>query len=802
MRPRFPTRSCGAAVALAAILLSGSVRSQVPSPVGQWDFDDTRHPLAATTGQDLVLSGSQQLIPGPGPDNHAVRVGVGTHYLCTHGIAPEGPGSLVNRYSLLFDFRIPQVGPWYCFFQTDPANGNDGDCFIRANSGTIGVSQTGYSGIAARVGAWQRLIVSVDNAAGRYRIYLDGNLILDGTPQAIDGRFALAPTLLLFADENGEDAPIDIARVAIYDRSLTAAEAAELGGFSGEGGGNAEFVTPPYLQNVKPDGITVMWELDAWAEAVVEYGPDAGYGLEMPGIGMASGAGTVIYKCVLTGLEPDATYHYRVRVGAVESPDGTFTTAPDGPGEFTFSVWSDSQGTNHGAYGADPYEPTMSMFSHMAGNGVDFGVGVGDLAENGASYGDVRQYYLDRVALLLGQTAPWFVAWGNHDQGRNAVIRKFADLPSQDRPGFTPGYGSYSFDHAGCHFICIDHATSGSDIAGWLEEDLRSPANAAAKFTFLFIHVPPYCELWIDGNASLRASLVPLMERYGVDVCFSGHTHEYSRGYRNGVFYCITGGGSWLDTPEVLVHSWEHMTVGGYHPIDGLPTPAPGRGGGLVNEYVRVEVAEDSFTASMIAFEPNGRVIGVLDQFSKSAGGEALPPGTPRMAGPTVLDVTTTPALVLRCSAFSAPDWTAQHASSVWRLSRSADPLDEDAILAEETTGPGVFSWWVTTDRLEPGQTVHATVRHLAADGSSSEWAAPWAVRLLPDIPRIVRVERIAEGLRLEWTGASGPCQVQFSPGLGTGSWIDVGEPVESSRPEAILSADAPVGFYRVRSLP
>ncbi|MCB1124935.1 MAG: metallophosphoesterase family protein, partial [Verrucomicrobiae bacterium] len=463
--------------------------------------------------------------------------------------------------------------------------------------------------------------------------------------------------------------------------------AAELGSLGGGGEVTAEFVTPPYLQNVKPDGITVMWEMNAATDAVIQYGPDANHGMEATATGTASGAGTTIYKGVLTGLEPGATYHYRVSAGPTTSGNGTFTTAPDGPEDFAFAVWGDSQGTNHGAYEADPYEPTKSMFRHMAAHGVDFAVGVGDLAENGASYGDVRQYYLDRAALLLGPTVPWFVAWGNHDQGSSAVIRRFNDLPSQDRPGFSPGYGSYSFDFAGCHFICIDHASRASDIANWLETDLKSEANQAARFTFLFIHVPPYCELWIDGDAGLRTSLVPLMERYGVDVCFSGHTHEYSRGYLNGVHYCITGGGSWLDTPELLVRSWEHMTVGGYHPVVGLPAPPPGHGGGLINEYVRVEVTGNTFHASMEAFEADGKAMGAYDRFSKSL-----------------------------------------------------------------------------------------------------------------ELPRIVRIERTPEGLRLEWTGMSGPCQVQFSPGLAPGSWADIGEPVDSTQAETTLPLDGPAGFYRVRS--
>ena len=379
-----------------------------------------------------------------------------------------------------------------------------------------------------------------------------------------------------------------------------------------------EFLTLPYLQNVKPNGITIMWELDSQVVSQVEYGIDETYGEFTPATVESSGFNTFIYRCVLTGLSPGLRYHFRVVSGGNADQDRSFRTAPDGPADFSFGVWSDSQGFNRGAYPPDPLEPTKRMMAHLAESGVDFAVTAGDLAENGNAYQDTRDFYLDRIAKFLGQTVPWFVAWGNHDGSRSAVLRKFADMPSKDRPGFDPGYGSFSFDYGGCHFICIDFLTMRSDIDNWLESDLQSPANRDARFTFLFVHVPPYCEVWIDGDGYLRANLVPLMEQYGVDACFSGHTHEYSRGFLHHVHYCVTGGGSWLDLTEPLVADWEHMTVGGQHSIPGVSRPGPNRGGGLINEYVRVQVDQVSFEAFMEGFEPDGKSIGVLDSFGSS----------------------------------------------------------------------------------------------------------------------------------------------------------------------------------------
>lgn len=697
------------------LLLSASLLHAGPQPVGVWDFDDPQQLLKATKGANLQLHGSQTAIEGPTADNGAVRIGVGSYYICRHGAPLIGSDAYVNRYSLLIDFRVGALGPWYCFFQTSTNNQNDGDCFIRATDGGIGVGATGYSTKACQAGAWQRLIVAVDNSQGIYNIYLDGELILHGSPQGVDGRFSLDPTILLFADDNGEDGIIDVARVATYDACLSGADAAELAGvYSGDpsntppvvvvataGPTQAEtgqsvdcefaatdadgdtvqvrvdwgdgstlsywsglvasgqrvsfshtytqpgvyamsvlsrdargamgiwktvqtititgdpFVTiinPPYLQNLKTNGITIMWEQNVAVTPQVAFGTTTNLDAQADCTQEASGVGTYIYKCVLTGLTPGTRYYYRVEGLGQVAPGGSFMTAPVGNDTFSFSVWSDSQGQNGGTYPTDPLEPTKSMMRHIAANGSRFAVTTGDLAESGNDYSGVQQFYLGRVARLLGRTIPWFVAWGNHDAASTSTIRKFADMPSKQRSGYTPGYGSFSFDYAGCHFICIDYLCLDTDIqSGWIRSDLESSASQNARFKFVFLHTPPYCERWYEGEASARTSLVPLLQKYKVDACFSGHTHEYERGFLNGVYYCITGGGSWLDFPEVVVKDWPHMTVGGAH--NNLATNIVG---GLVNEYVRVDVTQAGWVASLVAFHPDGTEIGVLDTFSKT----------------------------------------------------------------------------------------------------------------------------------------------------------------------------------------
>jgi hypothetical protein len=41
----------------------------------------------------------------------------------------------------------------------------------------------------------------------------------------------------------------------------------------------------------------------------------------------------------------------------------------------------------------------------------------------------------------------------------------------------------------------------------------------------------------------VRVNIVPVLERYGVDLVICGHNHNYQRSLVNGITYIVTGGG-------------------------------------------------------------------------------------------------------------------------------------------------------------------------------------------------------------------------------------------------------------------
>jgi hypothetical protein len=208
--------------------------------VGAWLFNDEENFGAAEKGNALIPVGSG-LFPAEGPseDNKAVEVGKGSHFLAKHGIEANGEsktgdvGTKVNNYTILMDFKLP-AATRACFVQTDMANGNDVDIFLRGNMYELGIGNV-YADLSAnpiKENVWYRLVIAAELGQS-LRYYLDGKEVFthDGSGDAaLDSRLAFDPAgVLLFADEDGEDELIHVAAVGLWNQPLSAAEIAALG---------------------------------------------------------------------------------------------------------------------------------------------------------------------------------------------------------------------------------------------------------------------------------------------------------------------------------------------------------------------------------------------------------------------------------------------------------------------------------------------------------------------------------------------------------------------------------------------
>lgn len=203
---------------------------------GSWKFDDPNNFSLPDIGGNLGMykGGAESTegftaVAGPSATNKAVRVSLGSYFLANHGIEANGesaqgaPGELVNEYTIMYDYRLPEMGKWYCFLQTDVANSNDGEVFVRPE-GTFANSNLGYStNKVPEDGGWHRLVI-VSKMPEYYKFYIDGELFHEGQASSLvaDGRYALnLAGVVLFGDDDGDDGDIEVAEVAIWRKPLT-----------------------------------------------------------------------------------------------------------------------------------------------------------------------------------------------------------------------------------------------------------------------------------------------------------------------------------------------------------------------------------------------------------------------------------------------------------------------------------------------------------------------------------------------------------------------------------------------------
>ena len=286
----------------------------------------------------------------------------------------------------------------------------------------------------------------------------------------------------------------------------------------------------PYLQNLAPTSVTVMWHLDAAAPArVVIDGPGGSRAVEV--------RPARIGEATIDHLVPASRYRYRVEAGG-QTWRGDLTTAPElgADAPFSFIVMGDTRN------GVDSHRRVVER---MAQEVPDFVVGTGDMVDDG-SREDQWQQFFDVEHQLLRDNV-YFPSIGNHDrQGRGRTAdsyRAFFSVP--DNGGDTERY--YAFSYAAARFLVLDsneYSFALSDQTAWLERELiAARQDPVVRHVFAVMHHPPFSIALHGGNRDLRERWTPLFEKYQVTAVFSGHDHVYERAEHNGIHYFVSGGG-------------------------------------------------------------------------------------------------------------------------------------------------------------------------------------------------------------------------------------------------------------------
>ena len=571
-------------IIIILLLITKLSQATIPERTGWWKFDDAANLQKAEAGygDDLTLTGTQSAADGPEAGNGAVLIGIGSYYKMQHNISPNGGGAYVNEYTLQYDFKIPGNGVYHNFFQTAVNNNNDGD-FCIDPAGNIGIAAVGYSAYSVIPNEWYRLIISVKNGS-HFICYLDGKLLTTGNSQTIDGRFSLDDLLLVFADDDGEDADIYCSELAIWNQALTAEQATELGGYSHNAG--AVLMTQiPYIQGQGTNTMTVCWHDTVPTGTKVKYGIDSSLGMETAGTSEFISDPYRWHTVKLTGLQASTRYFYRVASGTAESGIYSFKTLPDQTftGKMRFVIFGDTHAPDTTMAGkvqraarakiAELYGPDIE--NHV--NGIFHS---GDIVVSGSTPGQYSKQYFGPLS-ALSPNLPTLVVAGNHE-AESPYFYQYLKLDDQSAFPQNPALNEKIWQLKVGNSLFIGLNTNiisqyGEVEANWLDARLNeAETDASIDFVFVFFHHPPFTELWVvGGNDYVKSRLIPVIKKYTkVQQIHYGHTHGFERGTitsdkPDGDFRMICGGGGggpldpWVEG-EIHDYNDIHVCISNY----------------------------------------------------------------------------------------------------------------------------------------------------------------------------------------------------------------------------------------------
>lgn len=173
----------------------------------------------------------------------------------------------------------------------------------------------------------------------------------------------------------------------------------------------------------------------------------------------------------------------------------------------------------------------------------------GDMVDSGDSRADWEMLLESGENVFA--SLPVMSAVGNHEtDGTIPAYLEMMALPKNGPAGLAEEF--YSFDYGFCHITVMNSSfllkerqrADGSSlyekekkaVLNWLEADLK---NTQARWKIVCMHHQPYGVNDINKvYRRIRQSWVPVMEKYGVSLCLSGHNHLYMRtGEINGITY-------------------------------------------------------------------------------------------------------------------------------------------------------------------------------------------------------------------------------------------------------------------------
>jgi acid phosphatase type 7 len=308
----------------------------------------------------------------------------------------------------------------------------------------------------------------------------------------------------------------------------------------------------PYLQAVTSNSIIIRWRTDIANKGIVKYGVEAG---KLPAEVQESQSATE-HIVKLSGLKPATKYFYSIGTTSYVLQgnfDNFFKTlpVPGTPGIYRIAAFGDC-----GNNSVNQKNVRDQVAKHLGTNYMDSWLLLGD---NAYEYGTDEEYQKNFFNVFKEdflKKYPLFPAPGNHDYREKDSITGLPKLthdvayyqnfsmPVNGEAGGVPSHNPsyYSFNIGNIHFLSLD--SYGKEENGirmfdtlspqvqWVKKDLATNKNKG--WIVAYWHHPPYTMGSHNSDKEtelikIRENFIQILERYGVDLILTGHSHSYER---------------------------------------------------------------------------------------------------------------------------------------------------------------------------------------------------------------------------------------------------------------------------------
>ncbi len=313
--------------------------------------------------------------------------------------------------------------------------------------------------------------------------------------------------------------------------------------------GTALLTRGPYMNSALQNSIVIRWRTDVATNSKVNYGTTAGSLTQS----FTDNTSTTEHVITLTGLTPNTLYYYSIG-SAIQTLQGDatnyFKTMPVAGSTQKIRIMA------MGDMGNNSTNQVNVRNAWQAFNGTNYTDAWILLGDNAYTNGTDAEYQTNFFNIYQNSLTKNHVLWpapGNHDYAQSAArqadhLIPYYDMFTLPRNGEAGGVASnteayYSYNYANVHFVALDSygwetgSTRLYDTLGpqavWLKQDLAANTQ---PWTVVYFHHPPYTKGSHNSDTeseliNMRQNIVPILERYKVDLVLSGHSHSYERSY-------------------------------------------------------------------------------------------------------------------------------------------------------------------------------------------------------------------------------------------------------------------------------